>query len=181
MVQEQDHQLISVTPTLKIRLKNMTDPQHLPYRPCTGIMLLNPEGKVFVGRRIDTVAEAWQMPQGGIDEGEEPKDAALRELEEEIGTCKAEIIDEIPEWLYYDLPEHLIGKVWKGRYRGQKMKWFALRFLGRDEDINLETDHQEFNQWKWVDMHRLPDMIVPFKRDLYRTLVARFNHLIRKD
>ena len=149
----------------------------LPYRPCVGIMLLNAHGLVFTAQRIDQLVEAWQMPQGGIDEGEDARAAALRELEEEIGTARASIIEEHPEWLTYDLPAHLVGKVWKGRYRGQRMKWFALRFEGEDTDINIETAHPEFSQWRWLPMAQLPDMIVPFKRDLYARLARDFAHL----
>ena len=150
----------------------------LPYRPCVGILLLNHEQKVFVGCRIDQRAEAWQMPQGGIDAGEDPEDAAFRELEEEIGTRQAEIIAVSPGWITYDLPEELVGKVWKGRYRGQKQKWFAMRFLGTDADINLEAHHPEFSEWKWVSMNALPDLIVPFKRQSYVEVVDCFAHLL---
>ncbi|WP_321395181.1 RNA pyrophosphohydrolase [Emcibacter sp.] len=158
----------------------MTDAEKLPYRPCAGMMLVNRDGKVFVAQRIDQVAEAWQMPQGGIDEDENPEAAALRELKEEIGTDNVELIAETEDWMTYDLPEHLIGKVWKGRYRGQKMKWFVYLFLGEDEEINLETHHPEFSEWKWIELSDLPDMIVPFKRELYQTLTDRFGESIRK-
>jgi len=150
------------------------DPATLPYRPCVGVTLINREGLVFVARRIDTEMEAWQMPQGGIDEGEDPATAALRELEEEVGTNKAEIIAETKDWLQYDLPHDLIGKVWKGRYRGQRQKWFAMRFLGDDADINLETEHPEFCAWKWERLERLPNLIVPFKRKIYQDIVSEF-------
>lgn len=150
------------------------DPATLPYRPCVGVTLINREGLVFVARRIDTEMEAWQMPQGGIDEGEDPATAALRELEEEVGTNKAEIIAETKDWLQYDLPHDLIGKVWKGRYRGQRQKWFAMRFLGDDTDINLETEHPEFCAWKWERLERLPNLIVPFKRKIYQDIVSEF-------
>lgn len=149
----------------------------LPYRPCVGIMLLNAKGEVFVAKRIDSLAEAWQMPQGGIDEGENPRTAALRELGEEIGTQKAEIIAESTDWLHYDLPEHLVPKLWGGKYRGQTQKWFAMRFLGEDSDINIVTAHPEFSEWKWVAREALPDIIVSFKRDLYAKLVEEFKHL----
>lgn len=139
----------------------------LPYRPCVGIMLLNAAGDVFVGRRIDTLVEAWQMPQGGIDEGEEPAAAAFREMEEEIGTARASILAQSRGWLDYDLPEHLLGKVWNGRYGGQRQKWFAMRFEGTDGDINLATAQPEFNAWQWLRAETLPDTIVPFKRSLY--------------
>jgi putative (di)nucleoside polyphosphate hydrolase len=150
---------------------------HLPYRPCVGIMLFNAERNVFVAQRIEQVVEAWQMPQGGIDAGEDPRDAALRELEEEIGTRDVRILAESRDWLSYDLPPELVGKAWKGKYRGQRMKWFAMEFLGHDSDINIDTAHAEFNQWRWEDMARLPELIVPFKRDLYAQLVAEFAHL----
>ena len=155
------------------------DPTTLPYRPCVGVTLFNREGLVFVARRIDTEMEAWQMPQGGIDEGEEPRITALRELEEEIGTNKAEIIGESQGWLTYDLPPELVGKVWKGRYRGQTQKWFAMRFLGEDSDINLETAHPEFCAWKWERLERLPNLIVPFKRKIYQDIVSEFAHLAK--
>jgi putative (di)nucleoside polyphosphate hydrolase len=151
--------------------------QHLPYRPCVGIMLLNAQRNVFVAQRIEQVVEAWQMPQGGIDAGEDPRDAALRELEEEIGTSKARIIAESRDWLSYDLPPELIGIAWKGKYRGQRMKWFAMEFLGQDSDINIDTASPEFNDWRWEEMHRLPSVIVPFKRDLYAEVVREFAHL----
>jgi len=149
------------------------------YRPCVGLMLINDDGKVFVARRIDMQSDAWQMPQGGIDAGEDPRTAALRELKEETGTDKAEIVAEHPEWLTYDLPPALRGRLWGGRYRGQCQKWYALRFLGRDADIDIATEHPEFLDWKWAPMTTLPDLIVPFKRALYARLVADFGHLAR--
>lgn len=149
----------------------------LPYRPCVGIMLLNSENKVFVAQRIDTPGEAWQMPQGGIDGDEQPLEAALRELKEEIGTDKAELIAENHGWLAYDLPHDLVPKIWKGRYRGQKQKWFVFRFKGSDSDIDIETETPEFSDWQWVEMNRLPELIVPFKRELYSRIVAEFAHL----
>lgn len=148
--------------------------EHLPYRRGVGIMLLNDAGKVFVAKRIDMTSEAWQMPQGGIDDGEEPRTAALRELKEEIGTDKAEIIAESQDWLRYDLPDALVPKIWKGRYRGQKQYWYVMRFTGNDRDIDIATDHPEFSEWRWAEMHTLPDIIVPFKKDLYAELVRRF-------
>ncbi len=153
------------------------DIAELPYRPCVGIMLLNREGKVFVGRRNDSDALAWQMPQGGIDKGESPKDAALRELQEEIGTAKADIIAEHETWLSYDLPNHLVGKVWKGKYRGQTQRWFCLRFTGEDHDINIETDHPEFIEWQWVNIDDLPNLIVAFKREIYEKVVLAFKDI----
>jgi putative (di)nucleoside polyphosphate hydrolase len=152
------------------------DPATLPYRPCVGIMLFNGDGRVFVARRIDMVSEAWQMPQGGIDEGEDPTAAAFREMGEEIGTEAAEVLAMTEDWLDYDLPAELIGKLWRGRYRGQRQKWFAMRYLGTDADINIETETPEFCEWKWVAPPELPGLIVPFKRALYAELVDRFGH-----
>lgn len=145
----------------------------LPYRPCVGVMLVNPSGMIWVGRRLDT-PNGWQMPQGGIDEGERPCDAALRELHEEIGTDKAEIIAESQTWHRYDLPPHLLGKAWKGKYRGQEQRWFLLRFRGCDSDIDIATDHPEFDAWQWVAPGSLSSLIVPFKRAVYEQVVAEF-------
>ena len=144
----------------------------LPYRPCVGIMLFNQDGKVFVGKRIDQSVEGWQMPQGGIDKGESPRDAALRELREEAGTAKAEVIAEMEEWVTYDLPEHLIGVAFRGKYKGQKQKWFALRFTGSDSDIDLTAHDPEFSDFRWVTLEELPELIVPFKRQTYRAVIA---------
>jgi len=150
------------------------------YRPAVGIMLLNRDRRVFVGRRIDMPAglAAWQMPQGGIDEGETPRQAALRELHEEVGTDKAEIIGESQGWLHYDVPPELVppvGGLWGGRYRGQRQKWFAMRFLGEDADIDpAAAEHPEFDTWEWVEPARLPALIVPFKRQLYLDVLEEF-------
>jgi len=149
----------------------------LPYRHGVGIMLINRDGHVFVGRRIDQTVEGWQMPQGGIDKGESPQDAALRELKEEVGTDKAQIIRELDGWLQYDLPAHLVGVALHGKYRGQKQKWFALRFTGRDKDIDLKTHEPEFAAWRWASMEELPSLIVPFKRDIYRKVIEAFRDL----
>ena len=148
----------------------------LPYRPAAAIMLLNAENKVFVAQRIDNLAEAWQMPQGGLDKGEDPEAGALRELEEETGIPPhlVEILGKAPEELLYDLPPELMGKIWGGKYRGQAQHWFVARFLGRDEDVNLETAEPEFRAWKWADADSLVDLIVPFKRDLYARVVELF-------
>ena len=151
----------------------------LPYRPAVGVMLLNRQGEVFVGKRIDQTVEGWQMPQGGIDEGEEPHQAALRELKEEAGTAKAVIIAEMDEWITYDLPSHLVGIAFHGRYRGQRQKWFALRFTGEDSDINLHAHEPEFSAWKWLALEELPRVIVPFKRDSYAKVIAAFRHLAK--
>ncbi len=154
----------------------MTDPAALPYRPAAGVMLLNSEGKVFVAQRLDSTLEAWQMPQGGLDEGEDAEAGALRELEEETGIRaeQVEIVDRCPKELFYDLPEDLVGKLWKGRWRGQRQIWFLCRFTGRDEDIDIQTAHPEFRAWKWADPHELPAMIVPFKKKLYEDVIAAF-------
>ena len=154
----------------------MTDPETLPYRPCAGVMLLNREGKVFVGQRIDTTVEAWQMPQGGIDEGEDAEQAAIRELGEEIGVTpdKVALVTVAPHELFYDLPPDLIGKVWKGKWRGQRQRWFLYRFHGEDSDVDIATAHPEFNAWRWIDPAELPRVIVPFKKALYEQVLAAF-------
>ncbi len=149
----------------------------LPYRPCVGIMLIDRSGRVFVAQRIDTPGAAWQMPQGGIDEGESPRQAALRELHEEVGTDQAEVLAESRDWRRYDLPAELVPRLWGGRYRGQEQKWFALRFLGDDADIDIATETPEFHAWRWAEMAELPDLIVPFKRQIYRAVIAEFGHL----
>ena len=160
----------------------MTDPATLPYRPCAGVMLLNRDGRVFVGQRLDNVLEAWQMPQGGIDPGEDARDAAVRELWEETGVTadKVTLIAEAPEELLYDLPPEMVGKVWKGKYRGQRQRWFLFRFDGEDGDIRIDTEHPEFRAWRWADPADLPDLIVPFKKQLYSDVIAAFaEHLPR--
>jgi putative (di)nucleoside polyphosphate hydrolase len=149
----------------------------LPYRPCVGIMLIDRGGRVFVAQRIDNPGAAWQMPQGGIDQGETPRQAALRELREETGTDKAEILAESNNWWRYDLPAELVPRLWGGRYRGQEQKWFALRFLGEDADIDIATESPEFNAWRWAEMADLPEIIVPFKRQIYQKVIAEFGHL----
>lgn len=156
----------------------MTD--SLPYRPCVGMMLVNMDGQVFVGQRLDSKVEAWQMPQGGIDPGESPRDTALRELKEETGIEAAlvNVIAETREEHYYDLPKDLIGEIWGGKYRGQRQTWFLMRFTGTDEDVNIATPHQEFRDWRWIDPQQLPELIVPFKKKLYRDLLHEFAHLI---
>jgi putative (di)nucleoside polyphosphate hydrolase len=147
------------------------------YRRGVGVMLLNSDGKVFVGARIDNTDEAWQMPQGGIDAGEEPWATALRELEEETG-IPPHLVERIalcPERLKYELPEDLRGKLWGGKWMGQDQDWFLCRFLGRDSDINIATEHPEFRDWQWIAPEQLPELIVPFKRDLYRRLLREFS------
>lgn len=153
----------------------------LPYRPCAGIMLANGDGQVFVGKRIDSPEnDTWQMPQGGIDKGESARDAAIRELGEEVGIGEdlVTIIAESKEDLFYDLPPELTGKIWGGKYRGQRQTWFLLRFLGQDSDIDIATAHAEFLAWKWVAPAELPGLIVPFKKRLYEHIVREFAELI---
>ena len=152
----------------------------LPYRPNVGAVLFNRAGLVLVARRADlpnaeAPAGGWQLPQGGIDEGEHPRGAILRELAEEIGTSRAEVIGEHDAWLTYDLPPELIGVALHGRYRGQRQRWFALRFTGEDGDIRLDLDpHPEFDAWRWVELAALPELAVPFKRPIYEILAASF-------
>lgn len=168
--------------------KSAEELARLPYRPCVGVMLLNRQGKVWVGRRIiqpndDEAAHGdakwWQMPQGGIDEDEDIEDAALRELTEETGVRSASILEHTPEWLTYDLPEHLLGIAWKGRFRGQKQMWVACRFEGDDTEIDISgVGHKaEFDDWRWASMDELEELIVPFKRSVYMEVVKAFRHL----
>ena len=155
------------------------DSPSLPLRPCVGIMVLNRHGQVWVGQRIDRQSEAWQMPQGGIDDNETPRQAALRELEEEIGTANVEILGETKNWLDYELPPELIGRVWQGRYRGQTQKWFAVRFLGDDAEIDVDRgDDTEFDAWRWIAPAQLPEVIVPFKKVVYQAVLEEFAGVI---
>jgi putative (di)nucleoside polyphosphate hydrolase len=157
-------------------------PKKLPYRRGVGAVLFNDDGRVLVARRIDTAGDAWQLPQGGVHADEKPRKAVLRELAEEIGTGDAEIVAKSSGWLRYDLPEPLVGRVWGGRYRGQKQRWFALRFKGADTDIDLDASgHPEFEAWRWVSIEELPALAVPFKRRLYERIVAEFLHLAKND
>jgi putative (di)nucleoside polyphosphate hydrolase len=157
----------------------------LPYRPCVGVVLINAEGAIFAGQRIDnggTGSPAWQMPQGGIDEGEKPRVAALRELWEETGVTEdlVEFVGKTEDWVTYDLPPELLGKVWKGKYRGQRQKWFLYRFTGSDAQVNIATEHPEFAAWRWIGADELLASIVPFKRAVYDAVVTAFaDHLKR--
>jgi putative (di)nucleoside polyphosphate hydrolase len=152
------------------------DPASLPYRPCVGVVLINTAGQIWAGQRIDSPAPAWQMPQGGIDEGEKPPEAAYRELWEETGVTRdlVEFIGKTHGWVTYDLPPDLLGKVWKGKYRGQKQKWFLFRYLGSDEQISIDREHPEFARWKWVGAQEMVEAIVPFKKAVYEEVVRSF-------
>lgn len=154
----------------------MRDLTGYEYRPAAGVMLLNPEGKVWVGHRRDSSLEAWQMPQGGLDPGEDPQAGALRELEEETGIRPelVEIVARAPRELTYDLPDDLIGVVWKQKWRGQRQTWFLARFLGTDADVNIDTPDPEFRAWRWAEPDDLPKLIVPFKKRLYEDVLAAF-------
>lgn len=161
----------------------MKDYTTLPYRPCVGVMLVNPQGLVFVGKRIDNrEGDFWQMPQGGIDPGENLRDAALRELWEETGVESrlVDLIGQTREELFYDLPDHLLGKLWKGRYRGQRQHWMLGRFLGEDADVRIDAhDPPEFCEWRWLEPALLPEKIVPFKRPVYDAVLTEFSGLLR--
>jgi putative (di)nucleoside polyphosphate hydrolase len=158
--------------------KSTVKREDLPYRPNVGIMLISDKKLIFAGKRLDQTVEGWQMPQGGIDKGEDASTAVLRELKEETGTDKAEIVRELDDWLIYDLPDNLIGVALHGRYRGQKQKWFALRFTGKDGDIDLASGTPEFSEWRWVTSAEMMDLIVPFKRDVYKKVLSAFADLI---
>mgnify|MGYP002629566249 FL=1 len=155
----------------------MSKLKELPYRNGVGIMLINDNKKIFVGKRIDNKS-AWQMPQGGVDQDENIVDAVKRELKEETGVSSIKIIKKSDKIYTYDLPDYLLGKIWKGRFKGQKQTWFLAQFLGTDDEINLDQKNAEFKEWKWVDINELPDLIVPFKKNLYQELVKEFESFI---
>jgi len=165
----------------------MTETESLPYRPCVGVMLINTDGRVFVGRRSDRSEEGvdstwWQMPQGGLDEGEEPEAGARRELAEETGVTSARFVARTQEWLAYDLPDELIGIAWEGRYRGQKQLWFAARFEGPESEIDLDPrdgHEREFDAWQWVTLAELPALVVPFKRKVYLSVIEQLGAVAR--
>ena len=156
----------------------MGDKINLPLRLGVGIILLNNENKVFVGKRIDNPKNFWQMPQGGINNNESFFQAAKRELEEETGITKIKLIKELDQWLTYDLPENLLGKIWQGKYRGQKQKWFIMKFEGKDQEIDVNTNNPEFLDWKWINPAELPKIVVNFKVDIYKKLLNELNKLI---
>ena len=155
----------------------MIHSKNLPYRKGVGMMVFNDDKKIFVGKRIDN-QKAWQMPQGGVDENEDCFSAARRELYEETGIQSIRVIEKSKEKYTYDLPEYLLGKLWKGKYKGQKQRWFLIKFLGPDSEINLNQKYPEFNEWKWVDIDELPKIIVPFKKKLYLSLIKEFYDFI---
>ena len=152
--------------------------KNLPLRLGVGVVLLNSDNKVFVGKRIDNPVNFWQMPQGGVDGNENLLYAANRELKEETGVESVKFIKEIDNWLTYELPKNLLGKIWKGKYRGQKQKWFIMRFVGDEEEINIKTKNAEFKEWKWIDVNQLLNVVVRFKHDVYKTIVKELNILL---
>lgn len=156
------------------------DASELPFRQGVGMMIVDKNDRVFVGKRIDSKVNGWQMPQGGIDLGETPSSAALREMKEEIGSNKGEIIAESKNWYSYRVPNFLIPKLWNGQYCGQRQKWFLIRFIGKDSDININTEHPEFDQWKWIDFDQLLIDIIPFKLKLYKQVIQEFKSLLEK-
>jgi putative (di)nucleoside polyphosphate hydrolase len=155
----------------------MKNDLELPLRTGVGIILLNQENKVFVGKRIDNPADFWQMPQGGVDKNENFLQAAKRELKEETGIRSIKVIKELEGWLQYNLPKHLLGKVWKGKYRGQKQKWFIMKFIGENDEVNVNTKNPEFLDWKWIQISKLPSVAVSFKVDIYKELKEELNSL----
>ena len=159
----------------------VSSPNPALYRPNVGIMMINSEHHVFVAQRLDVTEPAWQMPQGGVDEGELPYHAALRELQEEIGVSQVKLIRQLDEWLYYDFPPLLQSKLCDGAYLGQRQQWFLVRFLGKESDINLATEHPEFSAWRWVPLHKVPDLAIDFKKPLYKKVCAAFQDDVFSD
>ena len=158
----------------------MESKDQLPLRAGVGVVLLNSNNNVFVGKRIDNPKKFWQMPQGGIEQNENTLNAAKRELEEETGVTSVKLIKELDEWLIYNLPKNLLGKIWKGRYRGQKQKWFVMRFLGDDKEINIKTKHPEFVEWKWIELDKITEVVVDFKLNIYKKVRGEVKELLIK-
>ena len=156
----------------------MNKKEELPLRIGVGIVLLNSKNKIFVGKRIDNPKKFWQMPQGGVDKNEELIQAAKRELKEETSIKSVELVKELDEWFEYNLPNNLIGKVWKGKYKGQKQKWFIMKFLGNDKEINIKTKHPEFFEWKWIELDKITDVVVNFKLDVYKKIQEKVKIII---
>ena len=156
----------------------MISVKKLPLRIGVGAIVLNKKNQVFVGKRKDNPVDKWQMPQGGVNEGEDLTSAMKRELNEETGIQNIKILNEIDGWFEYELPNYLLGKIWRGKFRGQKQKWFIVKFLGNDEEINLEKDKPEFVEWKWLDIENLPNVIVDFKRKVYEKLLPKIRNFI---
>ena len=165
---------------MKTECEDIVVPRYidLPYRRGVGIMILNKENKVFVGKRIDSKNNSWQMPQGGIDGDETVKEAGLREMFEETNIRTVEFISETKTWMYYDIPEFLIGKLWGGRYRGQKQKWILVRFCGDNSEINIDKQNREFKSWRWIDIEELPEVVISFKKQIYNSVIKSFVDLI---
>ena len=161
--------------------KKHNDNISLPFRPGVGMMIVNKNNKIFVAKRLHSKSNGWQMPQGGIDLGETPSVAALREMKEEIGSDNGEIIAESKHWYSYRIPEFLVPRLWGGQFCGQRQKWFLIRFLGNDSEINLETEHQEFEDWKWIDVQQLLDDVIPFKIVLYQRIIKDFSPFLNAD
>jgi putative (di)nucleoside polyphosphate hydrolase len=175
----EESQLRSMLNAVSVQLKASRAVNDASYRPGVGIMLINQRNEVFVGRRIDVEEDAWQMPQGGIKPGEAPREAALRELREEIGTGNVDVLAESTRWLYYDVPQKLAKKAWDGRWQGQRQKWFVMLFKGQDNDIDLSTEPPEFNAWRWVSLQDLSALAVSFKRRLYLNVLGEFATIFR--
>ena len=159
-------------------MNNLMPINERPYRPCVGLMVFNKVGDVFSGQRLDNPNDAWQLPQGGINDGENPIEAAFRELEEETSIKSVELIKELDGTLTYDLPDRLLGIIWKGKYKGQKQKWFLMRFIGNDSEININTSNPEFLDWKWIDLDLITDVVVDFKHHVYKELKEKVKKLI---